>query len=144
MITLKHCEKTKHSAQEIFDLVADVEKYPQFLPWCKGARIIKHESDNIFLAELLISFKGISERYTSRVTLTPNESIRSELTKGPFKHLVNQWNLTRDDNGNTNINLNLEFQFKSKLLDSMIGGVFAKSSEKMISAFRTRADELYL
>lgn len=143
MIQLKHCETTKHNAQQIFDLVADVEKYPEFLPWCAGARITKQISDTEFMAELIISFKGISESYTSRVTLSPNKAVRSELVKGPFKHLVNDWHFQEYNNEETEISLDLEFEFKSKLLNAMIGGVFAKSSEKMISAFRRRADELY-
>ncbi len=142
MPTLKHSEATPYSPEQIFDLVADVANYPQFLPWCKGARILKQESDTVFLAELVIAFKGLTERYTSRVTLTPHGAIKAEMVNGPFHHLVNDWHFIANDQG-CEIQLDLDFQFKSRLLEGMIGGLFSKASEKMISAFRDRAQELY-
>ncbi len=143
MPNLTHSEKTKFTPEQIYALVADVASYPQFLPWCKGARILKQESDTVFVAELVIGFKGVSERYKSRVTLTPHSAIRAEMVEGPFHHLVNDWQFVPQDDGKTRIELELDFAFSSKLLDSMIGGLFGRASEKMISAFRTRAAELY-
>lgn len=140
---LTHSEKTKFSPEQIYALVADVPSYPQFLPWCKGARILKQESDTVFLAEMVIGFKGITERYTSRVTLTPHSAIKAEMVEGPFHHLVNDWHLYPTDKGGTRIELELDFAFKSKILESMIGGLFEKAADKMISAFRARANELY-
>ncbi|MDG1287064.1 MAG: type II toxin-antitoxin system RatA family toxin [Rickettsiales bacterium] len=142
MPTLKHSEITRYSAQQIFDLVADVASYPQFLPWCKGARILKKESDTVFLVELIIGFKGLTERYSSRVTLAPNDTIKAEMVDGPFHHLINDWRFIEKAEG-CQIELELDFQFKSKLLEGMIGGLFSKASEKMVSAFRARARELY-
>lgn len=143
MHTLTHTETTAFSKEQIFALVADIERYPEFLPWCKAARILKKESDNVLLAELVIGFKGITERYTSHVMLEPHHTIHAELVKGPFEHLMNLWKLSDTEDGRTQIDLELEFQFKTKLLDSLIGGLFERASEKMTSAFRERAHELY-
>ncbi len=143
MTQLNHSETTRFSPEQIFALVKDVPSYPQFIPWCKGARILEYESENVFLAELVIGFKGITERYTSRVTLTPHSAIRAEMVKGPFHHLINEWELVPQADGGTEIRLMLDFAFSSKLLDSLIGGVFGRASNKMISAFRQRANDLY-
>ena len=143
MPTLKTQEISSFTPEQIYALVADVPSYPQFLPWCKAARIIRQESEHVFLAELVIAFKGLTERYSSRVTLTPHTAIKAEMVDGPFHHLVNDWRLMPHENGGCTIELELDFQFKSKILDKMIGPLFSVASEKMISAFRSRARELY-
>lgn len=143
MPQLTHSETTPYSPQQIYALVADVASYPQFLPWCKAARIVKNESNTVFLAELVIAFKGLTERYTSRVTLSPHDGIRAEMVEGPFHHLLNDWHFIAQADGGTEIRLDLDFAFKSKLLETMIGGLFGKASEKMTSAFRERAQHLY-
>lgn len=126
---------------QIFDLVAEVEKYPEFLPWCRAARILERQTD-YFIAELVICFKHITEQYTSKVTLFPHERIEVEMLKGPFHHLTNRWEFYGEDGG-TRIEFFLDFAFKSKLLDKLIGGLFTRASQKMSEAFMTRADALY-
>ncbi len=121
-------------------MVLDVEKYPEFLPWCRAARIIERH-EGYFLGELVISFNHLTERYTSKVMPLKNE-IRVELVKGPFKHLTNDWRFEPTATG-TNIHFNLDFEFKSKLLDRLMGGLFTRATEKMTMAFMTRADALY-
>jgi coenzyme Q-binding protein COQ10 len=149
MAVLEQTEISQFSPQQIFDLVADVESYPEFLPWCGAARIKEKVSEKEFLAELVIVFKALRERYTSRVTLTPPESehaachVSAVMIEGPFHHLTNEWQLSPTEDGGTRIDLTLEFQFKNALLQKLIGGLFERASEKMISAFRTRARELY-
>lgn len=149
MPTLNHSEKTRFTTRQIFDLVAAVDRYPEFIPWCKAARIVTPPENNQFEAELIVVFKGLTERYTSRVTLTsPQEEngqaeILAEMTKGPFHHLRNQWLLTPCEGGGCQIELDLDFRFKSRILDAMIGSVFGRASEKMVGAFRARARELY-
>jgi coenzyme Q-binding protein COQ10 len=136
-------EPSPYSPQQIFDLVADVARYHEFLPWCKAARI-HSQNDNEFLAELVIVFKGFTEKFTSRVVLHPDTlKIDSEVVKGPFHHLTNHWWLEPLENGGTMIHLALDFQFKSKILESLIGGLFHRASEKMVAAFRERAEALY-
>ncbi|MDE3037408.1 MAG: type II toxin-antitoxin system RatA family toxin [Pseudomonadota bacterium] len=130
-----------YSPQQLFDLVADVERYPEFLPWCRAARVLEHKDGEI-LAELVISFAHLTERYTSRVTLSPPDAIDAAMIKGPFTHLENRWRFT-PEGGGTRIDFFLDFRFRSKLLEKLIGGLFGKAAAKMTGAFKTRADELY-
>ncbi|MCH2546080.1 MAG: type II toxin-antitoxin system RatA family toxin [Alphaproteobacteria bacterium] len=138
-----------YTPQQIFDLVADVPNYPHFLPWCRAARILEKEDNNTFLAELVIAYKHMSERYTSRVKLCPADSemgehsIYVEMTQGPFHHLTNTWHLTATEEGGTKIDFILDFAFKSKILDSLLGKFFATVTGRMAEAFKKRADELY-
>jgi coenzyme Q-binding protein COQ10 len=136
-----------YSTQQLFDLVIDIERYPEFLPWCRASRIIE-QSDNQLLAELIISFKHITESYVSEVTFERPKSINEagyiavNLKQGPFEYLNNNWKFTALPQG-TEISLELSFKFRSKILDSIIGLLFGKASSKMALAFKQRADALY-
>ena len=135
-----------YSPEQLFALVVDIEKYPEFLPWCRGARIISREKDS-FLGELVISFSHLTERYTSRVTPTlasKNNEARIDVASvtGPFDYLNNHWRFVPHADG-CEIHLELDFQFKSKLLDKMLGGMFARACDKMVGAFTARAKALY-
>ena len=132
--------QSPYSPEQLMAMVLDVEKYPEFLPWCRAARIIERR-DDYFLGELVISFNHLTERYTSKVMTLKNE-IKVELVKGPFKHLTNHWRFEPTDTG-TDIHFHLDFEFKSKLLDALMGGLFTRATEKMTMAFMTRADALY-
>ncbi|MEZ5691373.1 MAG: type II toxin-antitoxin system RatA family toxin [Rickettsiales bacterium] len=132
--------------QRLFDLVVDIEKYPQFLPWCRAARVIERK-ENEFLGELVISFSHITQSYTSKVTVTPpsencEANIDVVMVKGPFEHLTNSWRFTPDKQG-TIIDFTLDFKFRSRILEKLIGKLFGKATEKMVGAFKKRADELY-
>ena len=135
--------------RQIYDLVADVARYPEFIPWCRAARILKRESDRVFYAELVIAYKGFTERYTSRVELEPGDSdtdthaIHVAMTEGPFSHLTNEWRLVPALQGGTTIHFALDFAFNSRLLDSLMGAFFAKAAAKMAEAFTERARKLY-
>lgn len=147
-----HREKNvfPYSAAQLFALVADVERYPEFLPWCRGARILAR-GPNEFTAELIIHFKGFTERYTSRVTLSPPQGAPSlaaigvTLVRGPFHHLENHWKFTEISHSPaaTEIDFFLDFAFRSRLLEGLIGGMFARASAKMVGAFAARAAVLY-
>lgn len=135
-----------YTPKQLFDLVVDIEKYPEFLPWCRAARILER-GENEFLGELVISFAHITENYTSRVTLTPPQentagSIDVVMVKGPFEHLTNNWKFTPTENG-TIIDFALDFKFRSRILEKLIGSLFSKATNKMVSAFKKRAEELY-
>lgn len=136
-----------YSPAQLYALVLDIERYPEFLPWCRAARILERGEGRV-LGELVISFKGITESYVSEVTFTPPQenaegAIDVALVRGPFKHLENHWKFIPRADGGTDINLHLAFAFRSKLLDSMIGMMFGKATTKMAAAFKERADELY-
>lgn len=131
-----------YSPNQLFGMVADVEKYPQFLPWCRAARVIERK-DNEFLGELIISFAHITESYTSKVTLNPEAGIIDvAMVKGPFEYLTNHWKFTASEGG-TIIDFALDFKFRSKILEKLIGGLFGKATAKMVDAFNKRAADLY-
>ena len=141
-------QNSPYSSQQIFDLVIDIESYPEFLPWCRASRIIERK-ENALLAELVISFKHITESYTSEVVFKRPENqddngfIDVKMIRGPFENLENHWKFTPIKEGGSEIYLNLSFKFRSKLLDSIIGILFGKASAKMVNAFKLRADSLY-
>ena len=127
---------------QLFDLVADVRRYPEFLPWCTAARITS-SSETLVVADLVIGFKGISERFTSRVKLDrPNLVIEVEYEKGPFKYLENRWVFREDGNG-CMLDFHVDFEFRSRVLQALIGAVFGEAVRRMVSAFETRAEALY-
>lgn len=142
MPTLHSEEISPYSPEQLFALVADVPSYPQFLPWCKGARILSKREDG-FDAQLVISFLHLTERYTSRVTLHPHHAIEVDLLEGPFTHLENRWRFEPLPEGGTRIELDLDFTFRSHLLEKMISGLFEKATAKMAHAFKERADSVY-
>lgn len=132
-----------HEPGELFSLVVDIERYPEFLPWCRAARIIERHEDH-FIGELIIAFSGFTESYTSKVTPLPQQSrIEVELVKGPFTTLSNHWKFEPAKQGGTNIHFAVEFEFKSKLLDNLMGGFFGRAVDKMGDAFIKRADKLF-
>ena len=135
-----------YSPAQLFGLVVDIEKYPEFLPWCRGARIVSREG-NSFLGELIISFSHLTERYTSRVTPIAPEGTRQgtievALVTGPFRHLNNHWRFVPHADG-CEIHLDLDFEFKSRLLDKILGPMFGRACDKMVGAFTARAQALY-
>ncbi len=142
----KHTETrhTPYSPAQLYALVMDVEQYPEFLPWCRAARVVKRE-EHSFLGELVISFKHITERYTSKVTGIPDAQaprIDVVMTSGPFEYLTNQW-LFEPSEGGTLIHFTLDFKFRSRILETLIGGLFSRATEKMTRAFMERAESLY-
>ena len=127
---------------QLFDLVADVASYPQFLPWCQGARIRRRE-ETLLVADLIIGFKGITERFTSRVKLDrPKMRIDVAYEDGPFKYLQNHWIFEPTGTG-CDIDFYVDFEFRSKILQAMIGVVFNEAVGKMVGAFEERAHVLY-
>ena len=128
---------------QIFDLVADVAKYPEFLPWCTGARI-REARDEMLLADLMIGFKMVREKFTSRVWLNrPESRIDVEFIDGPFKYLKNHWTFEPTAEGHCRIAFYLEFEFKSMVLQKLIGVLFHEAVKRMVAAFESRAVQLY-
>lgn len=138
---------SKHKASDLFNIVADVEKYPEFLPWVAATRILeKHE--NYFIAELVVKFKSFTHKYSSKIELIrpllPEEKewrINVGLVKGPFKYLKTNWKFIEKDEG-TEISFELDFRFESVIFEKMIGLLFEKAVMRMSDAFIKRADDL--
>ena len=127
--------------EQVFDLVADVERYPEFLPWVRGARISQRDGDS-FHADLLVGFKMIRERYTSKVTLNRPDGIDVTYTYGPFRYLENSWRFMPHPDG-CQLEFFLDFEFKSRFLQRVIGGLFNQAVRKMVSSFENRARAMY-
>ena len=132
---------------EIFELVGDVTKYPEFLPWCTGARVRDREktaTGETMIADLMIGFKMVRERFTSRVDIDRQDcKIDVEYVQGPFKHLKNHWTFTPTPAGTCQIDFYLEFEFSSVMLQKLIGVLFHEAVRRMVAAFEARAYQLY-
>ena len=139
-----HKEKVvvPYTAQQMYDLVAQVERYPEFLPWCIGARILKRET-NILYAELIIGWKMLRERFSSKVVLNPPHSVQFDYTNGPLKYLHGDWRFTPTPQGGCVVEFQVDFEFKSKALSLVMGGVFSELVHRMVGAYEARANQLY-
>jgi coenzyme Q-binding protein COQ10 len=139
-----HAEKKilPYTPQQMYALVADVEKYPEFLPWCLASRIRKREGAVMF-ADLIIGFKMVRERFTSRVELNEAERrINVQYTDGPFQYLNNHW-IFLEHEGGCCVDFYVDFEFRSKMLQKIMGLLFNEAVRRMVQAFETRADNLY-
>lgn len=135
----------------IRDIILDVEKYPEFLPWCRYVKILAQEDDSL-TADMIVSFKGFQEKYTSTINCTENSDeyiINVEAINGPFKFLKNIWQIQKslehnvsDANMQTKLQFTIDFEFKSRILDKIVGMFFEVATNKMIDAFETRASAL--
>lgn len=139
-----HSEKKyiAYQPEQMFDLVADVRRYPEFLPWCLAARM-KSTSDTELVADLIIGFQMFRETFTSFVRLDrDNLVIEVEYAEGPFKYLKNRWVFEPADGG-CMIDFYVDFEFKSRLLQSVIESLFTEAVKRMVAAFEGRARQLY-
>ena len=137
--------ETRHlpyTAVQMFDLVADVGRYADFLPWIIGVRV-RSDSDQEMVADVIVGFKGLRERFTSRVAKTRPLNIHVDYVDGPLKHLRNDWTFADDGAGGCTIDFAVDFAFKNSLFERLAGQMFDKALRRMISAFEERADALY-
>jgi coenzyme Q-binding protein COQ10 len=141
MPTYAERKRLPFSSQQLYDLVADVESYPKFLPWCVAARI-RNRQGNVELSDLVIGFKMLRERFTSEVTLNENR-IDVAYKEGPFKYLTNHWIFEAQPDGATIIDFYVDFEFRSKMLQTIMGTLFNEAVKVMVGAFEKRARQLY-
>ncbi|MBI1217885.1 MAG: type II toxin-antitoxin system RatA family toxin [Rhodobacteraceae bacterium] len=137
-----------YTAQEMYDLVADVAAYPQFLPWTAAARIRSRTpiegGGEVMEADLVISFKVFRERFGSRVTLWPAAmKIDTEYLDGPFKFMRSNWSFRDRPQGGCEIEFFVDFEFRNAILQGIIGVVFNEAMQRVVKAFERRAVELY-
>ncbi|MDJ1017853.1 MAG: type II toxin-antitoxin system RatA family toxin [Paracoccaceae bacterium] len=146
MPTHSETRRLPYTAQQMYDLVADVERYPEFLPWTAAARIrsVKEDGDKaVMLAVLVISFKVFRERFGSRVTLWPKaRKIDTEYLDGPFKHMVSNWSF-QDADGGCDVSFHVDFEFRNKLLQTTATFFFNDAMQRIVRAFERRAAALY-
>ncbi|GAA4776488.1 type II toxin-antitoxin system RatA family toxin [Stakelama sediminis] len=140
----KHTE-TRHlpySCEQMFDLVADVGRYPEFLPWISAMRV-RSDSDTQMVADMIVGFKGLRETFTSKVNKQRPEHIHVEYLDGPLKYLHNDWKFRPADGGGCLVDFCVDFSFKNRMFEMLAGQVFDRALRKMIGAFETRANALY-
>lgn len=135
-----------YTAQQMYDLVADVASYPKFLPWCAAARVrsvTPQGEAEVMEADLVISFKVFRERFGSRVTLwAEQKKIDTEYIDGPFKFMKSNWSFADTESG-CDVSFHVDFEFKNAILQKVIGLVFNEAMQRIVRAFETRAADLY-
>lgn len=140
----KH-EETRHlpyTPEQMFDLVADVQRYEEFLPWVSAIRV-RSSSDTEMVADMVVGFKGLRETFTSKVLKQRPNEVRVDYLDGPLKHLHNLWHFRSDGKGGVLVDFEVEFAFKNRLFEALAGQVFDSALRKMIGAFEARAAALY-
>ncbi len=140
----RHIEKRNlpYTPEQLFTLVAEVNKYEEFLPWCLKSRIKRRDGD-VFYAELVIGYKMVKEKFGSKVVLEYPHRINVEYLTGPMKYLSNYWKFIREEDGSCTIDFFVDFEFKSRILKNLMGVFFNELVRRMVTSFEERAKELY-
>jgi len=150
--THKEIRVVPHSPEQLYELVADIERYPDFLPWCVAARICSRqptEDGELVVADMVIGFKMFRERVRSKVTLHPPDAgeqggrIDVEYVEGPLRYLRNHWVFVRTGDGGCEIDFFVDFEFRSRILQKIVGALFHEAVSRMVAAFERRAAALY-
>lgn len=131
-----------YSVSDMYALAADVESYPNFLPWCSGAEIHSREGEMVE-ATLELHKSGIRKKFRTRNRLRENEAIDINLVGGPFRHLAGGWRFQQLGDAGSKVSLNLDFEFKSRANDLLFGSYVEKSCNSLVDAFTRRAHEIY-
>lgn len=147
MPELSTTRRVRHAASQMFDLVADVEHYPEFVPLCQSLTVrkrIKEGDKDIIVADMTVAYKLVRETFTSRVTLDrPNLQILVEYLEGPFRRLNNRWNFRAVNSGACDVEFFIAYEFRSRALGMLMGAVFDAAFRRFAGAFERRADQVY-
>lgn len=139
--------RVRHTPEQMFALVADVERYPEFLPMCEAlsVRSRKERGDTTMLiADMTVGYKALRETFTSNVVLKPKENVIDvSYVDGPFRYLNNRWRFEALPDGGATINFFIDYEFKSRILGAMMGAMFDRAFRMFAEAFEKRADEIY-
>ncbi|MBY6013736.1 type II toxin-antitoxin system RatA family toxin [Qipengyuania gaetbuli] len=139
---IRETRRLPYSCEQMFDLVADVGSYSKFLPWVVATRI-RSDSETEMVADMLVGFKAIREKFTSRVVKRRPEFIEVFYVDGPLKDLDNKWTFTCLPDGGCEIDFCVDFTFRNAMFEALAGQYFDRAFRKMVEAFEKRADELY-
>ncbi len=131
-----------YTPEQMFALVGDVARYPEFLPWVSAIRV-RSNSDTQLVADMVVGFKGLRETFTSKVEKTRPSRIMVEYVDGPLKYLRNDWGFRPDGQGGSLVDFSVDFAFKNRVFEALAGQVFDRALRKMIGAFEDRAAVLY-
>lgn len=147
MRSFEHIHRVPHSAEEMFDLVADVDRYPEFVPLCRALRVrgrSQADGREILVADMTVAYKMFRESFASRVTLDRQKlEILVEYLSGPFRQLENRWQFRPIDEQSCEVDFFLAYEFKSRSLQLLMGSVFETAFSRFAEAFERRADEVY-
>jgi coenzyme Q-binding protein COQ10 len=140
--------RVRHAAVEMFDLVADVDRYPEFVPLCRAlkvkSRVEKEDGIEVLVADMTVAYKLVRETFTSRVTLDrPKLQILVEYLSGPFSHLQNRWSFRAVDEHICDVEFFIEYEFRSRVLAALMGAMFDAAFRRFADAFEKRADQIY-
>jgi coenzyme Q-binding protein COQ10 len=147
--SFREVRRVRHRAEQMFDLVADVERYPEFVPLCKALRLRSRGPDRdgteTLVADMTVGYKIIQERFTSRVTLDkPRLKVVVDCIEGPFSHLDNTWNFRDEPDGaGSRVSFFIDYEFKSRTLGALMGSMFDVAFRKFARAFEERANAVY-
>ena len=142
MTVIRKSALVPYSADEMYALVADIESYGQFLPWCGGARILQREPEAI-TASIAIAYRGVHKSFTTRNQLDPGRGMELKLVDGPFRRLVGHWRFEPLDDQACKVSLDLDFEFSNRLIAFAIGPVFESIANSLVDSFRQRAEVLH-
>lgn len=131
-----------YSDKQMFNLVNEIDKYPEFLNWCSSSSIL-NQSEKEIIASIEINKSGIKQSFTTKNYIEPFKTIKMQLLKGPFKHLTGQWRFQSLENNMTKISLDLQFSFQSKLMDISLAPIFSQIAGSQLDAFIVRAKQIY-
>jgi coenzyme Q-binding protein COQ10 len=148
MPSFRTTRRNPHTPEEMFELVADVERYPEFLPLCTGLRVIKRTQDGegreTLVAEMSVGYRSIAERFTTRVVLDRRAlDIHVSYIDGPFRYLENRWEFRPGESGGCAVHFSIEYEFRSMALGLVMGAMFDRAFRRFTEAFETRAKEVY-
>ncbi len=147
MPELSTTRRVQHGASAMFDLVADVEHYPEFVPLCQSLRVRKRSQQggkDVIVADMTVAYKLVRQTFTSRVTLDrPNLEILVEYLEGPFSQLNNRWNFRAVTDHVCDVDFFIAYEFRSRTLGMLMGAVFDSAFRRFASAFERRADQVY-
>ena len=147
MPQFRSSRRVRHTAQQMFDLVRDVETYPSFVPLCTGLRVRKRTetpSGEVIVADMEVGYRAIREKFTSKVTCDEaGRTINVAYVDGPFRRLVNEWRFIDEAEAGSSVEFYIEYEFRSRTLALLMGAVFDRAFRQFADAFEKRADQIY-
>jgi coenzyme Q-binding protein COQ10 len=147
MPSFRTTRRVRHPADKMFDLVADVERYPEFVPLCQSLRVRRRatgpDSSDVLLCDMAVGYRAIREKFTSRVTLDrARRQIRVDYVEGPFSHLENVWDFI-EEGQESRVEFFIDYEFRSRILATLMGSMFDVAFKRFTHAFEARADAVY-
>jgi coenzyme Q-binding protein COQ10 len=139
---IRETRRLPYSVEQMFDLVADVARYPEFLPWVVATRVRSDDGQEM-LADMLVGFKALREKFTSKVLKERPDRLEVIYVDGPMRDLDNVWHFRALPEGGCELDFCVDFSFKNKMFEMLAGSYFDRAFHKMVAAFEARADELY-